>query len=78
VAGKEGPCREAKRSDVAERADIKKSAPAQPVNQPESDKSENQIGDANADRLQQRGFCARPVSSKMRGAKYKIALMPDI
>ena len=49
VTGKESPCDQAKRSDVSDRADIKKSAPAQPVNQPESDKSENQIGEPNSD-----------------------------
>ena len=56
VPGKESPCHQAKRSDVADRADIKKSAPAEPVDQPESDESKNQIGNADADRLQQRGF----------------------
>src|ERR1022692_140813 len=57
---KESPCNQPERGDVAERANIKKSAPAQPVNQPEADKGENKIGDANADRLQQRGFSAKP------------------
>ncbi len=70
VTGKESPCDQAKRSNVADRADIKKSAPAQPVNQPESDKSENQIRDADADRLQQRGF--RAEAGKFKDARREI------
>ena len=67
---KKGPGDEAERGDVAERADIKKSAPAQPVNQPEADERENKIGDADADRLQQRGFCAE--AGKFKNARREI------
>src|ERR1700716_2736404 len=55
---KEGPGNETERGDVAERANIKKGAPAQAVNQPETDESENEVSHANADRLQQSSFCA--------------------
>ena len=46
-------------SDVAERADVEQRAAAQPVNQPEADEGEDQIRDADADGLQQRGFRAQ-------------------
>src|SRR5579864_1796557 len=59
MLGKEGPCHEAERSDVAKRSDIKKRAPAQPVNQPQADKSKDEIGHANSDGLQQSGFCGK-------------------
>ena len=48
-----------RRDVTTKRANIKKRAPAQPVNQPKPDKCENKIGCSNADRLQQRGFCAK-------------------
>ena len=67
MIGKKGPGDQAERNDVTERANIKQRAPAQPVNQPESDKSENQIGDADADGLQQRGFCAEAGQFKDAG-----------
>jgi hypothetical protein len=49
---KESPSRQAERRDVSERADIKKSAAAQAVNKPQANKSENEIGDADANGLQ--------------------------
>src|SRR5579863_10497896 len=48
---KESPRDQAERGDVAERTNIKKRATAQPVNQPEPDKRENEIGDSDADGL---------------------------
>ena len=56
----ERPGDQPERSDVAERADVEKRAAAQPVDQPEPDEGEDQIGDADADRLQQRGLRAQP------------------
>src|SRR5208337_2034360 len=53
--GKEGPRHQAKRSDVAERADNQERSSAKPVNQPKADEGKDQIGDADADRLQQCG-----------------------
>ena len=41
-----------------------------PVNEPETDKSENQIRDADADRLQQRGLRAQ--SGKFKDARREI------
>src|SRR5258708_28569623 len=58
MTGKERPGNQAERRDIAERSDIEQCAAAQPVNQPESDERKNEIGNADADRLQQRGFCA--------------------
>ena len=52
----EGPRHQPKRDDVPERADVEKRAPAEPVDQPQADKSENEIRNANPDRLQQRRF----------------------
>src|SRR5580693_7393399 len=66
---KESPRDETERGNVAERANIKKSAPAQPVNQPEADKRENEIGNANANRLQQRGLCTEAGEFKDAGSK---------
>src|SRR5579864_5126859 len=56
---KESPRSEAKRSDVTERANIKKSAPAESIDQPEPDEREYKIGDTDADRLQQRRLRAQ-------------------
>src|ERR1700722_15221287 len=70
MIGKERPRDQAQRDDVAERADIEKSAAAQPVNQPEADKSENEISDADADGLQQRSLC--PETGKFKDARRKI------
>src|ERR1700732_3636191 len=66
---KEGPGDETKRGDVAERANIKKCTPAQAVNQPEADESENQIGHANSDRLQQSSFCGEAGQFKDAGSE---------
>src|SRR5271163_638991 len=70
VTGKESPRDQPERSDVADRADIKKSAPADPVNQPESDKGENQIRDADANRLQQRSLSGE--SGQFKDARREI------
>src|SRR5579864_7683610 len=67
MLGKEGPCHEAKRSDVAERADIKKRAPAESVNQPQADKSKDEIGHANSDGLQQSSLCGKAREFKDAG-----------
>jgi hypothetical protein len=53
VPREESPGGQTQRGDVAERADIEKSAAAEPVNEPEADKRKNQIGQADADGLQQ-------------------------
>src|SRR5580692_3461191 len=58
MIGKECPGYEPERGDVTERADIEKRAPAEAIDQPEADERENQIGDADADGLQQRGLSA--------------------
>src|ERR1700692_2740543 len=60
MVGKEGPRNETKRSNVAERANVEEGSPAQAVDQPETDKGENEIGDADTDRLQQCGFRGKP------------------
>ena len=52
------PRAQPERGDVAERADVEQRAPAQPVDQPEADEGEDEIRDADADGLQQRGLCA--------------------
>src|ERR1041385_5972277 len=58
VAGIEGPRAEAERRDVAERADEQQRAPAEPVDEPEADEGEDEVRDADADRLQQRRLLA--------------------
>src|ERR1019366_4969662 len=68
---KKGPGDETERADVAERADKEKSATAQPVNQPEADKGENKVGDADSDGLQQRGFCTQPGKFKYARSEVK-------
>src|ERR1700726_1881292 len=57
MVGKKRPGDETKRGDIAERADVEEGSAAQAVNQPETDKSENEIGDADPDGLQQCSFC---------------------
>src|ERR1700686_686308 len=61
---KEGPRDEAERSDIAKRADVQRGGPSQPVKQPESDKSENEIGDSDTDGLQKGGLCAQTCEFK--------------
>src|ERR1019366_2156315 len=56
MLSKECPGNQAERANVAERANEKQRAAAQSVNQPEADKRKNEIGDADADRLQQRSL----------------------
>src|SRR3978361_670205 len=69
MLGKEGPCDQAERGNIAERANVKKRAPPQSVNQPETDESENQIGHANTNRLKQRSFCAQAGEFKDAGSE---------
>jgi len=57
---KKSPGNQTERADVSERADKEKRAATQPVNEPEADKRENEIGEADANGLQQRGFRAQP------------------
>src|ERR1700682_161615 len=66
---KESPGNETERCDVAERANIKKGAPAESVNQPEADKSKNQIGHANTNGLQQGRFRTQARKFKDAGSK---------
>src|ERR1019366_3005275 len=61
---KESPRHETERSDVAGRANKEEGAAAQPVNEPEADKGESEIRDADADGLEQRGFCSQTGKSK--------------
>ena len=44
----EGPSHQTERGDVAERADIEQGAAAEPVDEPEANECEDQIGDADA------------------------------
>src|ERR1019366_2522050 len=53
---KERPSDQSQREDVTKRADIEQRAPPQTINEPQPKKSENQVGQADADGLQQRGF----------------------
>ena len=53
------PCCQPQRRDIAKRADVEQRAPAEPVNQPEAHEGEDQVGDANADGLEQCGFLAQ-------------------
>src|SRR5438876_4501674 len=60
MLSKESPGNQTERSDVAERSNKKKRAATQPVNEPEADKSEHEISDADADGLEQRRFRSQP------------------
>ena len=60
MLGEERPGGQAKRRDVAERADIEQRAAPQSVDQPQPDEREDQVGDAYADGLQQRGPLTQP------------------
>src|SRR5690348_17477638 len=51
--GEECPRAQTEGCDVAERSDREQSSAAQSIDQPQSDESENEIGDADSDRLQQ-------------------------
>ena len=70
MLGEESPGRQAQRDDVAERANIEQRAAAQPVNQPESDEGENQVGHADSDGLQERGLGAE--AGKLKDARREI------
>src|SRR5258708_7719672 len=60
---KKGPGHEPERGNVAERANQQQRAAPQPVNEPQTHKSENQIGRADTYRLQQRRL--RPESRQL-------------
>src|SRR5262245_24194723 len=55
MLGEECPGGETERQDVSERADVEQRAPAQAVDEPETDEGEDQVGQADADRLKQGG-----------------------
>ena len=59
-SAEERPRAQPQRGDVAERADIQQRAPAEPVNEPQADEREDEIRDADADRLQQCRLLAEP------------------
>src|ERR1700686_3436397 len=67
MVGKERPGDQTKGGDIAERANVEERSPAQAVDQPEADKGENEIGDADPDGLQQSGFCAEAREFKDAG-----------
>ena len=70
MLSKESPGNQTERSDVAERSNKKKRATTQPVNEPEADKSEYEISDADADGLEQR--CFRSQAGKFKYARREI------
>src|SRR5579872_1161751 len=70
MCGEKSPGSQAERGDVAERSDIEKSAAAKAVDQPESDKSEDEIGKADADGLQQCGLC--PQAGEFEDARSEV------
>ena len=53
MSREERPCAESERGDIAEGADRQQLLAAEAVNQPETDEGEDEVGDSNADRLQQ-------------------------
>src|SRR5262245_33547268 len=59
MLGEETPRNQSQREDVAKRADVEQTAPADPVNQPQAQKGENDVDDANPSGLQQRGLLAQ-------------------
>ena len=61
---------QAEREDVTERANIEQRAAAEPVNQPEADKGEDQVGHADADGLEQGGF--RPEAGQFEDARCEV------
>src|SRR5208337_2576807 len=70
MLSKKRPGHQSERADVAERANKKKRASSQSVNQPEANKGKNEIGNADADRLQQRRLCPEP--SKFKDARSEV------
>jgi hypothetical protein len=54
VSREEGPRGEAERRDVAQRSDEQQRAPPDSVDQPEADEREDEVGEPDADRLQER------------------------
>src|SRR5712672_305564 len=71
---KKGPGHEPERGNVAERAYQQQRAAPQPVNEPQTHKGENQVGRADAYRLQQRRLCseARQLKDSWREVQYGI------
>ena len=69
VLGKKSPGNQTERADVSERADKEKRAATEPVNQPEADEGENQVGQPNPDGLQQGGLCSEAGKFKHAGRK---------
>ena len=53
VFGEKGPGTQTERHDVAKGSDVEKSPPAESINEPESEKGEDQIGDSNSNGLKQ-------------------------
>ncbi len=70
MLGEKRPRRQSQRDDVTERADEQQRAAAQPVNQPQADKREQQVGYADPDRLEQRGFFTE--AGQLENARRKI------
>jgi hypothetical protein len=70
VLGEKRPRAQPERRDVAERADDEQRAPSEPVDEPEARKREEEIRDANADGLQQRGL--RTESGHFKNARRKV------
>ena len=66
-----GPGRKSQGKNVAKGANEKEGAPTQPVDQPQANKSEDQIRDANADGLQERRFGAQAGHFKNTRGKIK-------
>jgi len=70
AAMKESPGNRSQRCDVTERANKEQRAAAQPVNEPQANKGENEIGNTDADGLQQRGF--RTQAGKFKYARREV------
>ena len=70
MLGKKGPGDRTQRNDVTKRSDKKQGAPPRLVDQPQADKSEDQIGHPNANGLQQGRF--RPQASQLENTRRKI------
>jgi len=68
--GEERPRTKAERGDVAKRADVKQGAATEAVDQPEADESKDQVGDPDADRLEQCRFL--PQTGELENARCEI------
>ena len=58
--GIERPRAQPERGDIAERPDVEEGAASEAVDEPETDVGEDEVGDADADGLEQRGLLAEP------------------